>query len=388
MTAGDERRSFARRRSRRLRSGPWDLSKFWELGIGSSLGIGRWALGVIAISLVAVPASGATRYDPTLRFWTIRTAHFDIHAHQREDEMAKRLAQVVERVRQKFEPVLGVPRGRVQVILVDQTDLSNGFANPFPYDTIEITAVAPPPESIIGNTTDWLEMVFTHEYTHILHLDRTRGVMQGFRVIFGRNPITFPNAFLPEWQVEGLATYEESHMTGEGRVPAGDFRAIVDTAATHGRFESVDRAGGGLTDWPAGQASYAYGAYFHQYLAERFGDERLSQLADSTAGRVPLFGAGAFRKIFGAPVGQLWSDFARAREQAAPPASQTDARATRLTHHGFAVTSPRRGNDGALYYGVSNPDGFSALLRAASDGTTKRLAWRAGGSRVSIRGDR
>ena len=341
-------------------------------------------MGIVALSSTVFASD---RYDPRLRFKTTRTAHFDIHAHQGEEMLARRLAAIAERVRARFEPTLGRPRGRVQVILVDQTDLSNGWATSFPYDAIEITATPPPMESLIGNTTDWLEVVFTHEYTHILHLDRSRGVMQGVRHVFGRNPFAFPNAFLPEWQIEGLATYEESRMTGEGRIPAGDFRAIVDIAAVRGRFEPVDRASGGLTDWPSGQGSYAYGAYFHQYLADRFGAERLSQLADATAGRVPLFGAGAFRKIFGAPVGKVWSDFAQARERAAQPSSQTDARASRLTQHGFIVTSPRRDAHGALYYGVSNPDGFSALLRMTSDRETKRLAWRAGGSRVSVRED-
>src|SRR5262245_59740359 len=387
MTAGDERRSFARRRSRRLRSGPWDLSKFWELGIGSSLGIGRWALGVIAISLVAVPASGATRYDPTLRFWTIRTAHFDIHAHQREDEMAKRLAQVVERVRQKFEPVLGVPRGRVQVILVDQTDLSNGFANPFPYDTIEITAVAPPPESIIGNTTDWLELVFTHEYTHILHLDRSRGFIEGVRRVFGRVPVVFPNTFLPIWQIEGLAVFEESRMTGEGRIPAGDFRALVDVAAARDRFEPMDRVSGGLTAWPSGDAPYAYGAYFHQFLADRFGAERLARLADATSGRVPFFGSPAIKKVFGSSAGELWREFRGTRERLPVPASETDRRAARLTHHGFVVTAAGRADDGTIYYGMANQDGFPALMRLAPDGEPTRIAWRAGGDRTSVRGN-
>lgn len=347
----------------------------------------RISTALAVVLAAAVAATASERYDPRLRFKTTRTAHFDIHAHQGEEALARRLAVIAERVRARFEPTLGRPRGRVQVILIDQSDPSNGWATPFPYDAIEITAAPPPLESIIGNTTDWLELVFTHEYTHILHLDRTRGLMQGLRRAFGRNPIIFPNAFLPKWQIEGLATYEESRMTGQGRVPAGDFRAIVNAAAARGRFEPIDRASGGLTDWPSGHASYAYGAYFHQYLADRFGDERLAKLADSTAGRVPLFGAGAFRKVFGTPVGQLWSDFTLMHERASQTSSQTDARASRLTHHGFTVSSPRRGGDGALYYGVFNPDGFPALLRMAPDGTTRRLAWRAGGSRVSIRGD-
>jgi hypothetical protein len=332
-------------------------------------------------------ASAAGRYDPRLRFRTIRTPHFDIHAHQGEEPMARRLAGIVERVRTKFEPAFGVPRGRVQVILVDQTDLSNGWATPLPYDAIEITAVPPSSETLIGNTTDWLELVFTHEYTHILHLDRSRGVMQGLRRVFGRVPAVFPNGFLPIWQVEGIATFEESRMTGEGRIPAGDFRAIVDVAAAQGRFEPIDRAGGGLIDWPHGYAPYAYGAYFHQYLADKYGPESLATLADATSGRVPLFGAGAFKKVFGRSSVDLWDDFRQLREKAAVPRSDTDLRAQRLTHHGFVVTAPRVADSGALYYGVANADGFPALMELPPGGVPRRIAWRGYGNRTSVRGN-
>jgi Omp85 superfamily domain/WD40-like Beta Propeller Repeat len=332
-------------------------------------------------------ATAAGRYDPTLRFRTVRTAHFDLHAHQGEEAMARRLAAIVERVRAKFEPVFGVPRGRVQVILVDQTDLSNGWATPVPYDTIEITAVPPSAESLIGNTTDWLELVFTHEYTHILHLDRSRGLFEGVRRVFGRVPLAFPNDFLPVWQVEGIATFEESRMTGEGRVPAGDFRAIVDVAAAAGRFEPIDRAAGGLIDWPAGNAAYAYGAYFHQYLADQYGAERLTRLADATAGRIPFFDAGAFKNVFDRSLTDLWQDFREAREQVGATQSETDAHAERLTHHGFTVTAPAVAGDGTIYYGVSNADGFPALMALPPGGVPRRLAWRALGNRTSVRGE-
>src|SRR5450759_5177641 len=131
---------------------------------------GSSGLLLAALLFHVAPAVAANRYDPALRFRTIRTEHFDIHAHQGEDALARRLAGIVERVRHRFEPVFGAPRVRVQVILVDQTDLSNGWATPVPYDAIEITAAPPSAESIIGNTTDWLELVFTHEsvsYTHL-----------------------------------------------------------------------------------------------------------------------------------------------------------------------------------------------------------------------------
>ena len=337
--------------------------------------------------LAATSASASERYDPRLRFRTLRTDHFDIHAHQGEELMARRLASIAERARRRFQPILGVPRGRVQVILVDQTDLSNGWATPVPYNTIEITAVAPPPESNIGNTTDWLDVVFTHEYTHILHLDRSRGFMQGLRKVFGRAAPVFPNGFLPVWQIEGLATFEESRMSGQGRLPAGDFRAIVDAAAAAGRFESIDRASGGLTDWPGGHVPYAYGAYFHQFLADRYGPERLARLADATAGRVPFFGGRAFKNVFGRSASDLWDEFRNARMQAVAPPGATDTSATRLTRHGFVVTAPRVAGDGVVYYRLSDADGFPALMRLRPGRAPERVAWRVAGNRTTVRGD-
>ena len=163
-------------------------------------------------------------------------------------------------------------------MLADQTELFNGYATPVPYNTIVLYAVSPSGSS--SDFDDWLRLVFTHEFTHIVHLDRSEGWARIARDIFGRTPYAFPNLFLPPWQIEGLATYEESAITGEGRLHAGDFRAIVGEAARQRRLEPLDRVNGGLTDWPGGAGVYAYGVGFHQYLADRFGADTLATLAD------------------------------------------------------------------------------------------------------------
>lgn len=206
-----------------------------------------------ALLLLASSAAGATRYDPRLRFRTITSERFDIHFHQGLEDQARRLAGIAEEVAARLDRTLGRPAGRVQVILVDQSDLANGWATPLPYNVMEIAAASPPGESLIGNVEDWLRLVFTHEYTHIVHLSRAGGWIGGLRRVFGRMPLLFPNQFLPLWQIEGLATLQESGG-GTGRLHAGDFRVIAEQAAAAARFPTLDRANGGLLAWPWGHA--------------------------------------------------------------------------------------------------------------------------------------
>ena len=223
--------------------------------------------------------------------------------------------------RVRARSTLGRPSGRVQVILVDQSDLSNGWATTLPFNTIEIAAAAPGASSSIGNTDDWLHLVFAHEYTHIVHLSRGQGWIGGLRRVFGRLPLLYPNLYLPKWQIEGLAVHEESALTGQGRVPDTSFRAIVDVASAASRFEPLDRAGGGPCRLAIRERPYVYGAYFHEFLAARYGEASLRQLTDSTAGRVPYFGSRAFKKVFKRSLGELWREFETASRAEIAPAA-------------------------------------------------------------------
>jgi Tol biopolymer transport system component len=341
----------------------------------------------------AATATASDRYDPRLRFRTLSTPGFDIHFHQGEDAPAKRLAAIAEAVARELEPTLGRPRQRVHVILVDQDDRSNGWATPVPSNVIEITAAAPGGADLIGNTSDWLRLVFVHEYTHILHLDRSRGVFGGLRRVFGRHPLLMPNLFVPPWQIEGLATYYESVSTGEGRLPAGDFGLMLHRAAAARRFASLDRASNPRVDWPSGNAPYLYGGYFHDYLADVYGQASLAQLADVTAGRIPYLGSGGVKSVFGKSLGSLWDEFesySRGRAERLRPGSPPDAGgpgrpspATRLTTHGFIVSAPAYSPDGRLFYSVSNPHGFPALMELAPGGGSREVTSRVGGGRVA-----
>ena len=68
----------------------------------------------------------------------------------------------------------------------------------------------------------------------------------------GRMPLLYPNLYLPIWQIEGIAVHEESAMTGQGRIPDRNFRALVDVAAARtGSRRSIARAAGWSIGRPA-----------------------------------------------------------------------------------------------------------------------------------------
>ncbi len=344
-----------------------------------------WVL--VAALLAPFLAEAATRYDARLRFRTISTRRFDIHFHQREEGLARGLAGLVEAEAAKVDAAVGAAVGRVQIILVDQHDLSNGWATPLPYNTIEISAAAPPVESGIGNSADWLRLVFVHEYTHIAHLSRAEGWIGGLRRGFGRLPVLFPNLYQPIWGIEGIATWQESRQTHEGRVLAGDFAVMLDRAAAAGRFEPIDRASGGNVDWPGGNGPYLYGAYFHEFLARTYGDDSIRRLTIETSRRIPYLGSRAYKKVFGKSLGQLWTDFKGSTEASAGAAPPN--RAERLTHQGFRVTTPRLRADGHLFYSSATPHDFPALMELRPrDATPRVVAKRYLGGAIGLAGDR
>lgn len=337
-----------------------------------------WALAV-CLAIGPRVATATSLFDPALRFRQLVTEHFVIYFHQGEDDLAARLAVIAEDVWHQMTRTLDLrPPRRTWVVLADHTDTPNGWATPVPYNLVVVTASAPSGAEFIGNTSDWLRMVFTHEFTHILHLDQSYGWARGVRRIFGRLPLGLPNTFLPAWQIEGLATFYEGSGTREGRLHALEFREIEHAPASLGGAFPLDRANGGLTAWPSGWAPYAYGVGFHRYLANRFGDVRFGGLARGTARRLPYTGAGSFKRVYGASLGSLWTDYQRSLATGAPSARPPDDGAVQVSRHGFVVLGPRfapaacAGCTQEILYSIRNPHDFPALMAVEPDGGQTR----------------
>jgi len=334
----------------------------------------------------------AGRYDAKLRFRVLRTPHFTVYYHQGEAGMAQRLAVIAERVRTELAGRTGLDAPvHTHVVLVDQSDVANGWSTPVPYNLIEVAAIPPPPSSFLGHHDDWLRLVFTHEYAHVLHLDRTGGVMKGVRWVLGRNPATFPNLFVPQWQVEGLATWAESALTGLGRLRAADVAGVVAAASASGRA-TIDRAGGGLVAWPSGHAPYFQGGVFDETVAAGYSPQALGDLSRETARRLPFLGGGAYQKVLGKSAGELWKDVFAATPE---PSADSLSGIRRLTHDGFTVSGPRiarwqaapTGERETVLYSSQGPHRFPDIrMVGLAGGVSSHVASRFDGQTLSSDG--
>ena len=170
---------------------------------------------------LALPHSHASvlfssaQYDPKIKWRTTETEHFYIHFGKGLEKEAIQIKSIVEEVYQDLITKINWrPKRKIDVVLVDNTDISNGMATPFPSNLIILNVAKPPPGSMLSNTSDYYRMLFIHELAHILDLDMVSGCMSLTRFFPGR--IWFPNIFQPLWIIEGHAVYQES-QNGEGR---------------------------------------------------------------------------------------------------------------------------------------------------------------------------
>ena len=107
----------------------------------------------------------ATYLDPELTWKTIETPHFYIHFHNGEEDAAAYLAGISENVHMELKMFLKHEvNKKIQVVLFDHQDYSNGYATVVgnPQITIFLTD-----SSLVLNKfnyKEWLKFVFIHEF--------------------------------------------------------------------------------------------------------------------------------------------------------------------------------------------------------------------------------
>lgn len=317
---------------------------------------------VLTIIALCTATASAQRIAPDESWRTLETEHFRVTFPAHLEDLGRRAAERAEWAHaQLSEQFIDAPRGKIDLAITDHIDVSNASATLWPSNRIIIYARPPIDSFGLAYFDDWLELAVVHELTHIFHIDRP-GRYNWLYKPFGRLPV-FPAITTPLWNIEGIATWYESALTGTGRVHGTFHKMVLRTAALEGRFESIGQAGGNSPQWPGGTRAYAYGSLFFEHLIQKYGHDHMIAFVKAVEKQwIPYRLDAAGRSAFGVTLTNEWKAWADTQRTAA---AELD---THLARFG-AITEPEALTRGARYahHPKVSPDG-KTLYYIRSDG--------------------
>jgi hypothetical protein len=257
--------------------------------------------------LAAVTAYGQ---GPDADWRTITTQHFRVHYPAEYEAWAKRAASRIESVRDAVVREVGYePEQVTDILVMNPLADANGLTLPLlDHPRIVLFAEPPPPESQVGEFSDWIDLLTVHETAHLVHLLRpSRNPMKRLLArALPLNPITLT---APRWVLEGYATVLEGRITGSGRPGSSIRAAILRQWAISGQLPSYSRLDSDQRFMGMSMA-YLVGSAYLEWLEQRSGPEALRHLwARMTARQRRSFNQ-AFEGVFGERPQRLYGRFA------------------------------------------------------------------------------
>lgn len=260
--------------------------------------------------------SRVTQPSPLEKWFTLETQNFAIHFREDHRDYAARMAEIAEHQHAiLIEKLNWIPSTKTEIVVNDTVDFSNGASTVYPYNQFFVY-MNEPVGGVLQDRVDFTETLFTHEYTHILHLDQAEGVAAFTRKVFGKAPfsifsvLALPQVFAPHWLSEGIAIYQES-ASGFGRNNSATFNAMMREEIRTGLASYTEESYEGYYNsrWPFGQV-YLYGAYFFQFMEQAYGKEVvLDYIQQFNRNVIPWQMNKRAMRTTGKNAKQLWREF-------------------------------------------------------------------------------
>ena len=222
------------------------------------------------------------------------------------------MANTLEHIRSAETRTLRAEPRRLSVILQNQSSISNGFASLLPRRS-EFFTMPPQDYNFVG-TNDWLDLLATHEFRHIVQYQHaTRGFNKAMYYVFGPTTlIAFAQAAAPQWFWEGDAVVTETALTpsGRGRIP--NFSLVFKTNLLEGRTFNYHKQY--LRSYKHQIPNhYVLGYYMVSHLRRESGDPNIWSDITARAWNVPFIPftfSNSIHKETGKYVTELFNDMA------------------------------------------------------------------------------
>jgi len=244
--------------------------------------------------------------------FSIKTSYgealFETHFKEGDEKLAARIRNIAnEDLIKVVEYFKYAPKEIVHFNISSTYRVSNGNARVFPENIINLYNFPASNREHLVVMEDWWRGLIVHEYTHVIHLDQTRGYLEDGRNIFG-TIAKLPTNLVPRWFTEGIATLSESKFLKAGRLQnpilnqelANYFRRSDSCKS----IDCIDTPG----LYPQGQLSYWAGAHFMAYL-ESLKPNGVMCLVEENSSKVPFILNKVFTYCFDQDVYTLYQNF-------------------------------------------------------------------------------
>jgi len=193
-----------------------------------------------------------------------------------------------EKILESYEKEYGFKLDdKLYVGLASQNNqIANGFSTQFPFNA---QLFYPAGSGMVDYfcTTSWLKTLLIHETAHNFQLNPKENDLSRLgHKIFGNTPFTMlgfipifpavPNVTESSFIFEGNAVMNESRYGNGGRLFSGYALAEVVSLARAGKITPELMYNSTLA-FPYGERFYLVGGFFHQFLLERYGAEKVKR---------------------------------------------------------------------------------------------------------------
>lgn len=233
---------------------------------------------------------------PEFNWHSFETDHFHIHFHDETEQTAREAATVAEIIYPHVTELYEYePPSKTHLVLIDPDDYSNGAA--YYYDN-KMVIWASPLDFELRGSHRWLQNVITHEFTHIVSLqkamkagltfpgaylqlmgyedEKRKDVLYGFPNAMASFPI--PGTVVPPWLAEGVAQYMYEGATWDHWDTHRDM--ILRDRSLHNNLLSFDEINTFGKRGIGNESTYNTGFAFCKYIANQYGPEKLRELME------------------------------------------------------------------------------------------------------------
>lgn len=237
---------------------------------------------------------------PELAWMTFETEHFVVHYHEGAERTAMTIARIAEEIHPKITSLYRYePDTKFHFIVKDTDDYANGAAY---YYNNKMLIWSTALDYELRGTKNWLRMVITHEYTHIIQLGAARklprnlpavylqvlgyeeekrpDVLYGYPNVLVSYP--FPMTIIPMWFAEGSAQVDvgdalpydfwDSHRDMQLRM-----RALNDAILPLNEMEVFGKESLG------NEGVYNHGYSLVRYIVDQWGIESLREITEEAS---------------------------------------------------------------------------------------------------------